>query len=181
MVSYFDAFVKVYYSTKSVIDHFLDTNKDTNGNLLTLINYYDDMLIACKYCTQINALRKYLRQPFELKDLSYENHILGMQTTTEQRYHEIYLDQRECIGDLLQRIYSQGIKNIGTFLRSYVKLSEHDGLKLDVERIQMAKTLYNFACGCLMSAMAATCLDIALYMSSLEKQNYEVVKGLMSI
>ena len=74
----FDAFMKSQQFKRSDIDHCLYTKKDMNGDLLHLILYGDDMLIARKSCKDINALKTKLHQTFDMKDLGDANHILGM-------------------------------------------------------------------------------------------------------
>ena len=74
----FDAFMKSQQFKRSDIDHCLYTKKDMNGDLLYLILYVDDMLIAAKSCKDINALKIKLHQTFDMKDLGDANHILGM-------------------------------------------------------------------------------------------------------
>ena len=63
---------------RSEIDHCLYTKRAKDGNLLILILYVDDMLIASKKKYEIDALNKKLQNNFDMKDLGNASHILGM-------------------------------------------------------------------------------------------------------
>ena len=182
----FDAFMKSQKFRRSDTDHCLYTKKDANGDLLSLILYVDDMLIAGKSRKEIDALKARLHQTFEMKDLGDANHILGMRITRDRMKHELYLSQKEYIGKVLQRFHMEGAKAIGTPLPPYVKLSAHDSPRTDVEKDDMAKIPYASACGNLMYAMVATRPDIAFavgvvsrYMANPGKKHWEAVKGIM--
>ena len=58
--------------------HCLYTKKAVDGNLIILVLYVDDMLIACKDIHAIDSLKESLHGNFDMKDLGDANHILGM-------------------------------------------------------------------------------------------------------
>ena len=82
---------------RSDIDHCLYTKKDMNGDLLYLILYVDDMLIARKSCKDINALKTKLHQTFDMKDLGDANPILGMRILRDRKKHLLYLSQQSML------------------------------------------------------------------------------------
>ena len=182
----FDAFMKSQKFRRSDIDHCLYMKKDVNGDLLTLILYVDDMLIAGKSHKEIDALKARLHETFDMKDLGDANHILGMRIIRDRKKHVLYLSLKEYIGKVLQRFHMEGAKSISTPLPPYVKLSALDSPQTKVERTEMVKIPYASACGGLMYAMVATRPDIAFavgvisrYMANPGKQHWEAVKGVM--
>ena len=62
----------------SDIVHYLYTKKAKDTNLLILILYVDDMLIAGTNIDEIASLKSKLNATFDMKDLGNANHILGM-------------------------------------------------------------------------------------------------------
>ena len=67
----------------SEIEHCLYTERAKDGNLLILILYVDDMLIASKNRDEIDALKKNLHNNFDMKDLGNASHILGMRVVRD--------------------------------------------------------------------------------------------------
>ena len=74
----FHAFMMSQGYRRSEIDHYLYTKRANDGNLMILIVYVDDMLIASKNRDEIDALKKKLHNNFDMKDLGNASHILGM-------------------------------------------------------------------------------------------------------
>ena len=54
------------------------TKKATDGSLIILILYVDDMLIASKHKDDVTASTSKLHANFDMKDLGDASHILGM-------------------------------------------------------------------------------------------------------
>ena len=171
---------------RSEIDHCLYTKRAKDGNLLILILYVDDMLIASKNRDEIDALKKKLHNNFDMKDMGNASHILGMRVVRDQSKRLLYLCQTEYINKVLDRFNMKGGKALSTPLPSYVKLSSQDSPKIDDEKAQTAHISYSCVVGSLMYAMIATHPDIAFalgaisrYMSNLGKRHWEVVKGIL--
>lgn len=74
----FDAFMNSQGYKRSEEDHCLYTKKASDGSLLILILYVDDMLIAGSCTQELVALKKELHKTFEMTDLGNANHILRM-------------------------------------------------------------------------------------------------------
>ena len=79
----FHAFMMSQGYRRSEIDHCLYTKRAKDGNLLILILYVDDMLIASKNKDEIDALKKKLHNNFDMKHLGNASHILGMRVVRD--------------------------------------------------------------------------------------------------
>ena len=171
---------------RSNIDHCLYTKRATDGSLLILILYVDDMLLAGQHSDELAALQSKLNDTFDMKDLGDANHILGMRIKRDRSKRLLYLSQTEYIAKVLKRFNMEEGKALTTPLPPYVKLSLDDCPKSDEQRAEMAKVPYSSAVGSLMYAMICTRPDIAFavgvvsrYMSNPGKKHWEAVKGLM--
>ena len=76
---------------RSEEDHCLYTKKASDGSLLILILYVDDMLIAGSCTQELVALKKELHKTFEMIDLGNANHILGMRILRDRGKRTLYL------------------------------------------------------------------------------------------
>ena len=76
---------------RSNIDHCLYTKKATDGSLLILILYVDDMLLAGSSMDEMATLQSKLNDAFDVKDLGHANHILGMRTTRETDKRDYFI------------------------------------------------------------------------------------------
>ncbi|MCO5596082.1 hypothetical protein L7F22_050140 [Adiantum nelumboides] len=142
-------------------DHCLYTKKASDGSLLLLILYVDDMLIASRNVIELDALQQSLRKRFDMKDLGNANHILGMRISRDRPNRRLYLSQRDYVDKVLSRFHMEGGKAIGTPLPPYVKLTAQDCPNTDDMRAEMAKIPYASAVRSLLYAMVATRPDIA--------------------
>ena len=168
------------------IDHFLYTKKATDGYLLILILYVDDMLLARSSMDEMATLQSKLNDTFDMKDLGHANHILGMQIMRDRQKKLLYFSQSEYVDKVLRRFNMEGGKTVCVPLASYLKLCQSDCPKSDAEKAEMAKVPYSSAVGSLMYAMICTRPDIAYavgvvntYMSNPGKKHLEAVKGIM--
>ena len=66
---------------RSTEDSCLYVKKPRDRQLIMLILYVDDMLIAGHSQKDIADLKRKLSSQFDMKDLGDANHILGMRTT----------------------------------------------------------------------------------------------------
>ena len=100
--------LKVWYIFK--IQGFKCNNKDSclcvkkfrEGQLITLILYVDDMLIARNSQKDFANLIKKLSSLFDMKYVSYENHILDMCITQESKKGLLYLSQKGYVHKVLE-------------------------------------------------------------------------------
>ena len=114
-------------------DHYFYVKKAKDGNLLILIIYVDDMLLAGKCMQSLDVLKAELHKAFEMKDLGIASHILGMRIRRDWKKQLLYLSQKEYIGKVLERFHMQGAKALSTPLPMYCKISQEDSPKLDDE------------------------------------------------
>ena len=124
------------------MDHCLYTKKAADGNLVILILYVDDMLLASKNRHELATLRMELHEAFDMKDLGDATHILGMRIMRDRSRGLLWLSQKEYVGKVLECFNMVGGKTLSTSLPPYVKLSEQDYPKSDDEKAAMAKIPY---------------------------------------
>ena len=182
----FDAFMRSEGYMRSHEDPCLYTCKATDGSLIVLILYVDDMLIAGKSVADVNALKHRLHETFAMKDLGDASHILGMRITRDRSRKLLFLSQKEYIDRVLERFHMEGGKAISTPLPPYAKLSHDDCPQMDVETAEMSRIPYATAVGSLMYAMVATRPNLAhaigvvsRYMSNPGKQHWDAVRGIL--
>ncbi|MCO5571219.1 hypothetical protein L7F22_024955 [Adiantum nelumboides] len=171
---------------RSQEDHCLYTRQLSNGSLIILILYVDDMLIAGKSKDEIANLKKSLSTHFAMKDLGDANHFLGMRIKRDRQRGILKLSQEQYVHKVLERFSMQGGNTLSTPMQPCLKLSKDDCLKSDAEKAKMAKVPYSSAVGSLMYAMVATKSDIAFavgvvscYMANPGKKHWDAVKHLL--
>ena len=86
----------------SNIDHCLYTKKATDGSLLILILYVDDMLLARSSMDEMATLQSKLNDAFDMKDLGHANHILGIRIMRDRIKRLLYLSQSKYIDKVLK-------------------------------------------------------------------------------
>ena len=69
---------------RSEYDHCVYFKKLSNGMLIILVLYVDDMLLASKIITKINRLNAQMVRTFDMKDLGAARQILGMEIFQRQ-------------------------------------------------------------------------------------------------
>jgi len=77
----FDAFMRSQQFVRSEMDHCLYTKKVAHGNLVILILYVDDMLLASRNHHELATIRMELHEAFDMNDLGDARYILGMRIT----------------------------------------------------------------------------------------------------
>ncbi|MCO5558297.1 hypothetical protein L7F22_011876 [Adiantum nelumboides] len=124
---------------RSQEDHCLYTRKLSNGSLIILILYVNDMLIAGKSKDEIANLKKSLSTQFAMKDLDNANHFLGMRIKRDRQRGILELSQEQYVHKVLQRFSMQGGNTLSTPMQPCLKLSKDDCPKFDAEKVEMAK------------------------------------------
>ena len=69
-------------------------NKLSTGDYIYLLLYVDDMLIALRSRSTIDALKRDLSSEFEMKDLGEARKVLGMEITRDRRVGRVSLTQK---------------------------------------------------------------------------------------
>ncbi|MCO5613145.1 hypothetical protein L7F22_067421 [Adiantum nelumboides] len=133
----------------------------SHGSPIILVLYVDDMLLAGKEKSTLDALKEQLNTAFSMKDLGDAEHILGMRINRLRDQHTLYLSQEKYIEKVLDRFNMADAKPLGVPLQPCTKLSKADSPQ-DVQATNDMKGVpYASACGSLMYAMVATRPDIA--------------------
>ena len=146
---------------RSYADHCLYTKLDEDGSPIIFVLYVDDMLIAGKKRSAVDALKQQLNTAFSMKDLGDAEHILGMRIRRQRDQHTLYLSQEKYIEKVLDRFNMADAKPLGVPLQPCTKLSKAD-CPQDVQTANDMKNVpYASVCGSLMYAMVATRPDIA--------------------
>ncbi|KAH9723672.1 hypothetical protein KPL70_007193 [Citrus sinensis] len=160
--------------------------KEISGDMVYLILYVDDMLIASKSMEHINFLKQQLKGEFEMKDLGPAKKILGMQLIRDWKSGTFFLTQEEYIRKVLDKFDMTTAKPVQTPLPAHFRLSEQQCPTADTDKSEMIKIPYASAVGCLMYAMVLTRPDIAhavsvvsRYMSNPGKEHWKAVKWIL--
>ena len=91
----FDTFMHSQGFKHSNEDSCLYVTKPRDGQLIMLILYVDDMLIAGKSRYEIDALKMGLHKTFGMKDFGDTNYILWMRIIWDINKKLLYLSQKE--------------------------------------------------------------------------------------
>ena len=122
-------------------------------NMVYLLLYVDDMLIASREGSIIQRLKDQLSAEFEMKDLGAARRILGMDIIRDKSRHILTLSQSDYLTKVLRTFGMSECRAVSTPLGSQIKLQ---ALTKDQEREQeeeMRKVPYSSAVGSLMYAM----------------------------
>jgi hypothetical protein len=77
--------------SRSEYNNCMYHRKLSNGSLVYLLLYVDDMLIAAKNLVEINRLKTQLSGEFEMKDLGATKKILGMEIHRDREAGKLFL------------------------------------------------------------------------------------------
>lgn len=93
-----------------------------NGNIINILIYVDDIIIASSSTQVIEELLKQLHKNFAIKDMGDLHYFLRVEVIQEK--DSIALTQRKYIGDILMRANMSNCKPISTPMASTEKLSK---------------------------------------------------------
>ncbi|MCO5613361.1 hypothetical protein L7F22_067637 [Adiantum nelumboides] len=99
---------------RSQEEHCLYTQKLSDGSLIILILYVDDMLIAGKSKDEIANLKMSLSTQFAMKDLGDANHFLGMHIKRDRQHGILELSQELYVHEVLEHFIMQGGNTLST-------------------------------------------------------------------
>ncbi|RVW38517.1 Retrovirus-related Pol polyprotein from transposon RE1 [Vitis vinifera] len=105
---------------KNQADHTLFVKKSHAGKMAILIVYVDDIILSGNDMEELQNLKKYLLEEFEVKDLGNLKYFLGMEVARSRK--GIVVSQRKYILDLLKETGILGCKPIDTPMDSQKKL-----------------------------------------------------------
>ena len=160
--------------------------KRCGKDMIYLLLYVDDMLIASQSMVKVSELKAELSKEFDMKDLGKAQRILGMEIFRDRKRRELRLTQAQYIEKVLARFGMEKAKPVGTPLGSQFKLSKDMSPSSDEDKRYMADVPYSSAVGSLMYAMVCTRPDLAhavgvvsRYMSNPGKEHWQAVKWIL--
>ena len=144
--------------------------KRDGGNVIYVLVYVDDLLLATNDMAQLNATKAALSSRFDMKDMGEAHFILGVQITRDRARRQLYLSQAEYIRTILERFGMQDCKPAATPMATGAKLLKADPASAaagDSDSLCADSTPYASAVGALMYAALATRSDIAYAVTAL--------------
>ncbi|RVX15740.1 Retrovirus-related Pol polyprotein from transposon RE1 [Vitis vinifera] len=123
--AWFDRFTKAVLKLgykQGQADHTLFVKKSHAGKLAILIVYVDDIILSGNDMGELQNLKKYLSEEFEVKDLGNLKYFLGMEVARSRK--GIVVSQRKYILDLLKETGMLGCKPIDTPIDSQKNLPD---------------------------------------------------------
>ena len=134
----FDSFIRGKKYTRSHYDPCMYYNKLPTGEYIYLLLYVDDMLIASRSRSAIDALKRDLSSEFEMKDLGEARKVLGMEITRDRRIGRVSLTQKGYLQKVLQRFnIGKDTRSVSTPKAPHFKLSAKMSPKSVQEREYM--------------------------------------------
>lgn len=121
------------------------------GDILVVVLYVDDLIIAGSNRSMVDAFKKAISQRFSMKDLGALKWILGMEVRRNRQLREIELSQTAYFDKVLERFGMTDCHPVGTPAEGHLT-RDPDGA-LDRE--------YMCAVGCLLYAVMTTRPDMA--------------------
>ncbi|KAG7636059.1 Transposon En/Spm-like [Arabidopsis thaliana x Arabidopsis arenosa] len=155
-----------------------------NEELVYLLLYVDDMLIAAKNMSEVNKVKKRLSSEFEMKDMGAASKILGIEIKRDRVNGVLCLSQAGYLKKVLKRFNMSNCKSAITPIGTHFKLAS---VQDDSECIDTVKTPCSSAIGSVMYAMISTRPDLAYaiglvsrFMSKPGLVHWEGIKWLLS-
>ncbi|KAJ4721050.1 Retrovirus-related Pol polyprotein from transposon TNT 1-94 [Melia azedarach] len=179
----FDSYMIEIGYTRSPYDCCVYYSKATNGSLIYLVLYVNDMLIAAENKSDVQKLKDLLSVEFEMKDLGAARKILGMEIYRDRSKKKLFLSQKGYIQKILSRFGMSTAKPIDTPSAANAHLSVAFAPKSVEEKEYMSRVPYTSAVGSLMYAMVCTRPDLAQsvnvvsrFMGEPSKEHWQAVK-----
>ncbi|KAE8667060.1 Retrovirus-related Pol polyprotein from transposon TNT 1-94 [Hibiscus syriacus] len=182
----FDSFIMCLGYNRLNADPCAYFKRSGDNDLVILLLYVDDMLVAGPNKDHIEDLKVKLAREFEMKDFGSANKILGMQIYRDRTNRKIWLSQKNYLKKILSRFNMQDCKPISTPLPINFKLSSSMSPGSEEERMEMSRVPYASTVGSLMFVMICTRPDIAQavgvvsrYMANPGKEHWNTIKRIM--
>lgn len=156
------------------------------GNLIYLLLYVDDMIVAVKDLNEMKKLKELLSSEFEIKDLGYAKRILGIDIHQDRQKGVLTLSQGNYLCKVLRNFMMEESKPVSTPMGSHFKLySIKAELRSELQEV-MESVPSSSAVGSLMYSMIGTPPYIAYgvglvscFMSAPDQEHWNAVKWLM--
>lgn len=159
--------------------------KLTEDNMVYLLLYVDDMLVACKEKRHLEQVKEMLKAEFEMKDLGSAKRILGMEIERDRSKRVLRLSQNSYISKVLSRFEMNNVKTVSTSLGQHFRLSITQAPETHEEKRFMERIPYASMVGSVMYTMVCSRPDLAYavsmisrYMSCPGKPHWQAIKWL---
>ena len=119
----FDTYVLKIGFQRSSYDGCLYYKKLSNGKLLLLLIYVDDMLLASESLNDINKVKELLKAEFDMKDLGGARKILGMEVSRFRDKRVLVLSQKSYLEKVLKRFSMFEAKPVQIPLAAHFKFT----------------------------------------------------------
>lgn len=116
--------LKLNFKHYDLDDATLFVNK-VGKKVAYLVVYVDDLLMTRNNESYIASIKKELKKGFEMTDLGYVHYYLGIEVT--QHPKSIFLSQKKCIGDLLNKFGMTKCNPLTTPMEQNLKLTSIEG------------------------------------------------------
>ena len=182
----FNEFMMSQGFTRCSKDPCVYTKGTTVEDMIYLLLYVDDMLVAARDIGKINCLKKNLDKMFEMKDLGPASRILGMDIKRNRKNGVLKLSQERYIKQVLRTFNMEESKAVVTPSNSLFKLRSLRPEEIEAERDAMDTVLYASAVGSLMYAMVGSRPDlgyaigvVSRFMANPGRSHWEAVKWIL--
>ncbi|KAK9088655.1 hypothetical protein Scep_027737 [Stephania cephalantha] len=102
--------------------------KHNHGKIAILIVYVDDIVMTGDDIVELESLKNFLSNQFEVKDLGQLKYFLGMEVARSSK--GIVISQRKYVLDLLKETGLLGCKPVATPVDPNQKLEKEDGVEV---------------------------------------------------
>lgn len=182
----FDEFMRSQGYERSLYDSCAYFKVYGNWNMIYLLLYVDDMLVAARDVKEVQKLKDLLSSEFEMKDLGPAKRILGMDICRDREEGVLTLSQGTYLCKVLRNFMMEESKSVSTPMGSHFKLSSTKAELRSELQEAMESVPYSSAVGSLMYSMIGTRPDIAYgvglvsrFMSAPGQDHWNAVKWLM--
>ncbi|KAH9752684.1 hypothetical protein KPL71_014795 [Citrus sinensis] len=182
----FDSYMQELNFQKSSYDCCVYLRKTYGEEVIYLVLYVDDMLLASKSMKLINLLKQQLRDKFDMKDLGPAKKILGVEMIRNRTARTLFLSQEKYVNKILEKFGMLNCKPVSTPMAAHFRLSSQQCPSTESEQTEMLKTPYANSVGCLMYAMVLTRPDLSYavslvsrFMSNPGKEHWRAVKWIL--
>jgi Reverse transcriptase (RNA-dependent DNA polymerase) len=116
--------------------------KRTNGKLVIVLVYVDDLVITGNDESGITSLKQHLNENFDIKDLGKLKYFLGIEVARSNK--GLFLSQRKYVIDMLKETGKLGVKPANTPMEYNSKFITNNDLLDNIEQFQrlVGKLIY---------------------------------------
>jgi len=160
--------------------------KKTTKEIMFLILYVDDILLAGNNLEVINTTKRRLSSAFEMKDMGEARYVLGVKIVRNRPKKLLGMCQKPYIKRALECFRMHHSKPVDTLVEKGLTLNLDQCPKIDQEKDKTKDVSYASAVGSLMYAMLCTWPDICFavglisrYQSNPGPTHWQAVKRIM--